>query len=1315
MELSGAIFDMDGVVTDTARTHFEAWKMVFDPFLQEHARQTSGEFIPFLMEDYIQFVDGVGRLDGIRNFFLARQILSPKDIAKKYYQQVIQELAAQKNNLFLDLVKQGVTVFESTIELIKQFRANGIKIAIISASKNCHAILSAAGILPLFDVIVDGNTLKQLKFKGKPNPAIFVEAASSLKLKATNVVVVEDAVSGIIAAKAGHFGLIIGIDRQKKWTELFRQQGADIVVSDLSEVSFEQIKATFATFPENALDQFNTIQKLIGTKNIVLFSDFDGTLTPIVKRPELALLSEKMRLVLEQVNHFCPVIIISGRELEDVQSRVSLDEIYYVGNHGLEIVGPTHFSEKLEKANEFVAEIAAAYYDLTVSLASVKNCLIENKKYSLSVHYRLVKPEVVPYIEEQVNAVVTKFPNLLKHFGKKVFELRPKLDWNKGKTVTFIMQELGLDSEHNIPIYFGDDMSDEDAFVEIKHSGIGILVADPLKKTNASFCLKNPEEVYTFLEKILFSICDRQVLLSQEKDHWQLSYEGFDPKEEPLREALCALGNGQYVTRGAAEESTADEIHYPGTYFAGCYNQLVSNIAGRDIVNEDLVNMPNWLRISFKIDEPGEIWFNLLACEIIEYHQILRFNDALLKRSVKVKDHAGRIFELHFTRFVSMANPNLAVQQFSITSENWQGNMVIRSGLDGTVLNTGVERYRSLNSKHLALINMEEENDIIGLHMLTTQSRIKVAEVAAHRLFKNNSPFVAPVAVEKTGEAIFVNMTCSLQKDECLKLEKIIVLFSSKQRAISESYLEAKKTIGVLKNLSYDQLFLPHKIAWKNLWQQSDIEIQTVGQDQQIVRLHIFHLLQTVSRNSITLDAGVPARGLHGEAYRGHIFWDELFILPFYLYHFPNVARELLLYRYNRLRMARYLATTAGYKGAMYPWQSSSNGDEVTQEIHLNPRSNEWIPDYSHYQRHVNAAIVFNIWQYYLFTNDLNFLSDYGAEMILEIARFWASIATYNPDVDRYEILNVVGPDEYHEKYPDREAPGIDNNAYTNVMAVWSIKRAFEVMEILPGLRVEELLESLQLDEDELSLWKDITHKMRVEFLEDGVIAQFQGYDQLKEFDWEMYSKKYGNIERLDRILKAEGDNTDNYQVSKQADVLMLFYLLSYEDLQQIFDDLNYEFSAETVNKTVNYYLKRTSHGSTLSKAVLAGLMHSIDPESALSYYKELLISDITDSQGGTTCEGIHLGSMAASINIIINRFAGVNIKEGHLHLNPMLPSHVKRLKFQVRFHNKRFLVILDHKKIILNPLENVGDADYVFFKEQKIQLKPAKMIRIKY
>jgi alpha,alpha-trehalase len=749
---------------------------------------------------------------------------------------------------------------------------------------------------------------------------------------------------------------------------------------------------------------------------------------------------------------------------------------------------------------------------------------------------------------------------------------------------------------------------------------------------------------------------------------WTLQYEGFDPDQEKLREALCTLGNGYFATRGAAEEAAADAIHYPGTYLAGGYNRLKTEISGRDIFNEDLVNFPNWLCLTFR-PENGE-WFNLLAVEILSYQQDLHLKKGLLVRSVRFRDNQGREFTMISRRLFHMGNPHLAAIETSITAENWSGRIRVKSELDGSVINAGVDRYRQLNSKHLETVSMGPvERDGIYLLVQTNQSRIQVAESARTQIFCRGQRMQVETLTSQREEGIGQELILDVDKGQPVKIEKIVALYTSKGRAISDCATAAR--IAISRCGRFEDLLETHSRAWKFLWRRCDVEISTTSQAQVILRLHIFHLLQTISMNTVGLDVGVPARGLHGETYRGHIFWDELFMFFFYNLRIPEVTRSLLLYRHRRLEEARIAAKESGYKGAMYPWQSGSDGSEETQKIHLNPISGRWIDDYSHLQRHVNLAIVYNVWEYYQVSMDMEFMSYYGAEMILEIARFWSSISTYNRKTQRYEIAGVMGPDEYHEKYPDAEQGGLKNNAYTNIGAVWVLERAIAVLDLLKQDRRAELVEELGIQEEEIERWKDITRKMTIVFHGDGIISQFEGYDQLEEFDWDGYRKKYGNIERLDRILEAEGDSPNRYKLSKQADVLMLFYLFPVMELRRIFKQLGYVFDKNTFRKNVNYYIERTSHGSTLSRVVHAYVIARIDPGRFWNFFSEALRSDIADIQGGTTKEGIHLGAMAGTDDLVMGCYAGITTWGDAISFDPILPEAVQRLHLRLRYRGQ--------------------------------------------
>jgi alpha,alpha-trehalase len=1295
MGLKSVIFDMDGVITDTAKIHFKAWKKIFDNYLIEDAEKRKISFLPFTLDDYIRYVDGLSRRDGIKYFLQSRKIISSGENPSPEEEETIAKIAAIKNKTFLQLIeKEGVSVFESTVLLIKELQKNDIKTAVISSSFNCQDILKKANLISLFDTIVDGKALQTSHLKGKPNPDIFLEAAKRIQANPSQTVVIEDAISGIIAGKAGQFGLVIGIDRQQKWASQFKQHGADIVVRDLSEIKLTQIKQKLINSPSLKGICIGDIKKDLINKRIILFCDYDGTLTPIVKRPKLAHLSHDIKDTLFRLKNYCDIVIISGRELSNLETMVGINGLYYIGNHGFEIIGPKHFATKFEVGKEFLSEIQRAHQDLISLLSSTDNCIIEDKKFSLSVHYRLVTEEKeIAHIKEVMRKISANYPRLVMHYGKKVFELRPNFDWNKGKALNFLIQKLNYPKNEYIPIYLGDDITDEDGFSAVSKNGIGILVSDEVKETYAHYRLHNPSEVNYFLKDML----DFLTHTSPENidTAWSLTYSDFQPKQEMLREALCTLGNGYFATRAAAEESSANDNHYPGTYFAGCYNQLKSVIHGKDIYNEDLVNMPNWLPITFKIinnessqKNNNDAWFSLDEVEILNYHQKLNMKTGILTRKLRFRDKNEHITELEFLRFVSMANPHLAGQKFTLKPINWSGHVLVKSGIDGSITNSGISRYRKLNSKHLEAFKItHNDNGKINLLMRTNQSHIEISYTAFHRLYKNGILLKTGDYIEEQPESIYCYFECNVDKNQVILLEKLVAVATNKDMASSDCLTDTQNIIELVKNENFKSLLDAHSLAWKNLWYKCDIEIESEGDDQRILRLHIFHLLQTVSKNSVDLDVGVPARGLHGESYRGHIFWDELFIMPFYIFYFPEMARSLLLYRYRRLNMARLLASKSGYKGAMYPWQSGSNGDEVTQSVHLNPMSNQWIPDFSHYQRHVNAAIVYNIWTYYLATNDKNFINDYGAEMILEIARFWSSIAVYSPITGRYEINNIVGPDEYHEKYPNSKKPGVNNNAYTNIMAVWSIECALKIFSLLMPYRRRELKKQLHIDKEEIKRWNDITTKMKVPFHEDVIISQFDGYEKLPEFNWSYYIEKYGNIERLDRILKAENDTPDNYKVSKQADVLMLFYLFSYEELTALFKKLGYEFSREILVKNIFYYLKYTSHGSTLSKVIFASLAKYIEQDIALKYYHDVLNSDIMDIQGGTTSEGIHLAAMASCVNIILMCFAGIDIKNYPLKISPQLPMRISEINFNLQYRQKwlNILIDKDHTEVKLN------------------------------
>ncbi len=784
-----------------------------------------------------------------------------------------------------------------------------------------------------------------------------------------------------------------------------------------------------------------------------------------------------------------------------------------------------------------------------------------------------------------------------------------------------------------------------------------------------------------------------------------LTYDEFDPEQEGLREALSSAGNGYFCTRGACEWEDADDVHYPGTYAGGFYNRETTILGGRPILNEDLVNLPNWLVLKLRIEEEEAI--RLTNVELLSYRHELDIHSATLLRELRFRDRAGRETTLFSRRFVGMAHHHQAAIEWTLTPENWSGRVEVISALDGRVTNGNVARYSQLEGRHLDPVSPRTFGpEIIAVKVRTRQSTIYVAEAARTRVFDGEEAIAAERSLYQVEDYIQQVLAFDVQEGKPVRVEKLVSFYTSRDRAINEPLGNAGKSVG--RYSDFAEAFARHASAWDELWRRCDVKLPREPRVQLLLRLHISHVLQVCSPHTAGRDVGVPARGLNGEAYRGHVFWDELFVYPFLNFRLPEITRQLITYRYRRLGEARAAALEAGYRGAMFPWQSGSDGREETQVVHLNPLSGRWEPDLSHNQRHVNAAIFYNVWHYYQATEDLEFLREHGAEMMLEIARFWASIAHYNSERDRYEIHGVMGPDEFHEKYPNAERGGVNNNAYTNVMVAWICETVLKVFDLLPDSRAQALRDRLELADEEVRTWEQMSRKMFVPFHDDGIISQFEGYENLEELDWEGYRERYGNIQRLDRILRAEGDDPDRYKLAKQADTVLLFFLFSEDELRELFERLGYQYTPETARKTIDYYDERTSHGSTLSFIAHAGVLASIDPESSWERFLVALESDVGDVQGGTTKEGIHMGVMSGTLDLIQRGYAGSSIRDGVLYFEPRLRDRLDGLDFSMQYRGMPLRVTLAGEELtVCADAEGLSRPVRVGVGDQVIELCP--------
>jgi len=1024
----GAIFDLDGVITGTAKVHSLALESMFNSFLKNYAQINDEPYVPFdPAHDYHRYVDGKPRMEGVKSFLLSRDIELPfgelDDIPEK---ETVCGLGNRKNNLFTDiLIKEGPEVYTSSVDLINDLIAKGIRIGIASSSCNCRLILQLAKLEHLFETRVDGEVSIELGLKGKPNPDIFITAARNLGLEPHECVVVEDAISGVQAGSRGNFGLVLGIARDIEGSKL-KEQGADIVVRDLAEITIDDIR--------------------------LWFSD------------------------------------------------------------GLEFEG------------------------------------------------------------------------------------------------------------------------------------------------------------------------------------WNLTYNDFSAKDEKLRETLLSTGNGYLGIRGAYEGSSISHYHYPGTYIAGIFNRVSSEVHGQTIFNNDFVNTPNWLPIAFRIG--GGEFIDPFEQKVLSCKQNLNMRNGLVERDIVIQDNLGRISNIRTRRFTSMDDKHRCALTFTLKPVNYSAEVEFRSAIDGRVKNKNVARYNGLTNDHLEHIESSRDKDIMLLHVRTNVSHYGIVTAAKTRVLSHGKV----VAIERStiSEPRYIGESFKMQltPNKSCTIEKLASIHTTLDQKNANPVKAAR--LSLESKDSFDSLLMAHEEAWEKIWNKADIIVEGDRFSQKLLRLHTYHMMSTASPHNPTIDAGMPARGFNGESYRGHIFWDEIFILPFFNRHFPDISKALLMYRYNRLDAAREYARDNGYKGAMFPWQTADDGREDTQILHFNPKSGAWGPDLSSLQRHVSIAVFYNVWRYIYETDDTQFLNEYGAELMFEIARFWASIATWSPESGKFHIEGVMGPDEFHESLPGSGKEGLKDNAYTNIMAIWLFEKASEVGETIDQAVLQNLISKIHLGFDELKHWRDISSKMNILIDDQGVLEQFDGYKSLKELDWPHYRARYGNIHRMDRILKAEGDSPDHYKVAKQPDVLMTFYTLSPGEVAELLGKIGYKLpdAMTLVRNNYAFYEPRTSHGSTLSKVVhsiISSYLHD-GHEMAWKWFEEALKSDIKDTQGGTTQEGIHCGVMAGTLDTVTRYFAGISFYNEKLNVHPNRPAHWKKLSLNICFRRNRYEVTILENDIIVTLLDAEGD-----------------------
>ena len=512
-DYQAVVLDLDGVITRSQDLHARSWKRAFDEFLHARWQEADGDgrrYRPFEIDpEYLRYVDGKPRYDGVRDFLRARGIAldegGPDDPPGH---DSVQALGNRKNELFLELLDQeGVEVYEDSLDFLCLARCMGLCASVVSSSRNCAALLTAAGAAECFDGKVDGRDVEERHLAGKPAPDIFLAAADDLDVTPADCIAVEDAVAGVEAARRAGYGCVIGLNRaREQQAQALARRGAHRVVSSLAELSANETGGDSGAAAGVSGLPLEALRERLGTRTPALFLDFDGTLTPIVDRPSDAVLGESMRTVLGQVSRSFRTAVISGRDLADVREGVGIDGLVYAGSHGFDILLPDGGKHSPEAARDALPALAEAADAMEERLRDVEGAFVERKRFAVAVHYRLAEDERREEIEQAVDQIAVRHPELRKRGGKKIFEFVPDIDWDKGEALRLLLDVMELaEDPATTPIYIGDDVTDEDAFAVLEDRGIGIAVGREPGETVASLTLTDVDAV----RRLLCWLCRR--------------------------------------------------------------------------------------------------------------------------------------------------------------------------------------------------------------------------------------------------------------------------------------------------------------------------------------------------------------------------------------------------------------------------------------------------------------------------------------------------------------------------------------------------------------------------------------------------------------------------------------------------------------------------------------------------------------------------------------------------------------------------------------------------------------------------------------
>ncbi|MCB8945442.1 MAG: glycoside hydrolase family 65 protein [Ardenticatenaceae bacterium] len=710
---------------------------------------------------------------------------------------------------------------------------------------------------------------------------------------------------------------------------------------------------------------------------------------------------------------------------------------------------------------------------------------------------------------------------------------------------------------------------------------------------------------------------------------WIVHEASFDPQTQNHKETIFTIGNGYFCSRGSFEEG------YPGesalTFAHGVFDDMPISFT-------ELANLPNWLDLRLAVDGYD---FRLDQGEILHFDRQLDLYTGLLQRHVLWQAPNGTVLDLFFERFASYADEHMGAMRVLVTAVNQPCTVTVHSGINGHIANGDLLHWQHLGQG-------QAENGAIWLHSRTRHSGIELGITAVLQAE------TAVTHCQNCPGHPQLTATHPLQPGQTWQLDKLVNYTTSRDQNHQLPGVQA------LAEHTYDILKTAHLAGWQQMWHDCDVIIEGDHEAQLSIRFSLFQLQIAAPRHDDRVSIG--AKTMSGLGYRGHVFWDtEIFILPFFTYTQPHIARNLLMYRYHTLDGARRKAAANGFRGAQYPWESAATGDEVTPT---------WVPHFADKTKlvriwtgdievHITADIVYAIIQYWQTTGDDDFMLHHGAEIILDTARFWGDRA--EPETDergntRYAIRDVIGPDEYHEH--------IDNNAFTNYMAQWHLKTALNILQWLKQQHPEKeqkLTTSLNIQATDINHWHNVIKYIIISHsTEVGLFTQFDDFFALQSVDWPHYK---GRTKSMQEILGIEGAN--QHQVIKQADVIMLLCLFRDQ-----FDHKTWQVNWDT-------YMPLTDHsyGSSLGPSFHAWAACEMqNPPEAYEHFMLAARADLRNIRGNAS-DGIHAASAGGLWQAIVFGFAGLRLHEDGYTLKPCLPAHWQRLAFKIYQHGQPYVI----------------------------------------